>query len=144
MVDRACLVFVCREFVQYLLLNPLPFDMSTDPPPPSLALGDIIHLMSPSPAPTDPANVTAAPTPETQSEPISDPDRAHFLKRLTELGLPASEGSNLNSRERELVDMVRSFFICFSAEYISRSYSSSSASRTMHPRIYPSLSVRRK
>ena len=107
--------------------------MSSADNPPSLALSDIMHPMSPSPVPTDDEKVsnyaqTARTThdvldlhPQESSEPFPTPHITNIQSRLQAMGyLSANEASdveertleyvlppNTSAREQELVEMVR-------------------------------------
>ncbi|KAF5371788.1 hypothetical protein D9758_003528 [Tetrapyrgos nigripes] len=85
-----------------------------DVPPPALALSDILHTMSPSPAPLahdvpfHNSGVAFTSNADTDSpEPIADEEVSRFRNRLDELGfLNEGNSSSLNPKERELADMV--------------------------------------
>lgn len=98
--------------------------MSSADNPPPLALYDIMHPMSPSPAPLEDY---AAPdaiiseqsrnnNKEPSPEPLTEAERSSFRDKLIEMGLVTGECTedgrlsalpqNASSRERELVNMV--------------------------------------
>jgi hypothetical protein len=76
--------------------------MSQDTP--SLALSDIMHTMSPSPAPQDPP-VQLRPKSMTP-EPVQEDDIQRMRSRVAEMGLTGGDQDNASAREKELVDMV--------------------------------------
>jgi len=98
--------------------------MSSNENPPSLLLSDIMHPMSPSPAPVEDLLPLDAHypryDPDAQQEPLTDSEVLIIRNRLQELGLVMSYGpenedlpiprlsvaNHLNLRERELIDMV--------------------------------------
>ena len=100
--------------------------MSSNENLPSLSLSDIMHPMSPSPAPVEdqlPAPLDAHHPrydPDAQQEPLTDSEVLIIRNRLQELGLVISYRSenedlpiprlgianHLNLREKELIDMV--------------------------------------
>lgn len=105
---------------------------STDNPP-VLSLSDIMHPMSPSPAPLEEQHTTPEPVldksqaaglREWSLEPSTESEYSDIQNRLHEMGLITTYGandeqlslgrvnidSNLSSRERELTDMVS---LCF-------------------------------
>lgn len=77
--------------------------MANDPPTPSLALSDIMHTMSPSPAP-QPTNDGLQK--ELSAEPLSEADIAAMRRRIHDMGIGSGENENAGSREKELADMV--------------------------------------
>lgn len=81
--------------------------MALDAPTSQLALDDIIHTLSPSPGP------------ELSPEPLTDADVTRMRRRVEEMGLVEGESTNSSSREKELVDMVRSMLCIWLVEMYS-------------------------
>ncbi|KAG7442118.1 uncharacterized protein BT62DRAFT_457898 [Guyanagaster necrorhizus] len=87
--------------------------MANDLPPQSLALSDIIHTMSPSPAPQNMEQSQSVNGTDTEERARSlDPPQVIDLKsyrhKLSEMGFSSSETESATSRERELANMVLS------------------------------------
>ena len=98
--------------------------MSSNENPPSLLLSDIMHPMSPSPAPVEDQLPLDAHhpryNPDAQQEPLTDSEALIIRNRLQELGLVMSYGSenedlpipgfgvanHLSPKEKELTNMV--------------------------------------
>lgn len=115
--------------------------MSSNENLPSLLLSDIMHPMSPSPAPLEdqvPAPRQSRYDPDAQQEPLTSSEVLNIRNRLQELGVVMSYGSenedlptprlgitnHLNLREKELTEMVFTTFDLhqFHKDRVSRSY----------------------
>ena len=82
-------------------------DMSHDYP--TLALDDLVHLMSPSPVPQsllDDSDVSP-PTKSISPEPLPDADIVQMRKKVVEMRHADNADAHITPRERELADMVR-------------------------------------
>lgn len=80
--------------------------MSHDFPP--LALDDLVHLMSPSPAPQPPLDDSDMP-PRTESaspEPLPESDIVQMRRKAADLHQIGDADAQLNTREKELAEMV--------------------------------------
>lgn len=82
--------------------------MSQDYPP--LALDDLVHIMSPSPAPQASFEDSVVPLRTKSSsspEPVQEFDTIEMRKKVAELRYVDNGNSELNPREKELAEMVR-------------------------------------
>jgi hypothetical protein len=85
--------------------------MAQDAPP--LVLSDIVHGMSPSPAPQAMDTTSNEVTRRSVSpEVLAEEQVAAMRQRVLELGPIPEAGQDAHSRERELVDMVRRLRLC--------------------------------
>jgi hypothetical protein len=109
MPKPACLFVVIVIVAHNVCFSSSPFRRRIQPAPmsqdtPSLALSDIMHTMSPSPAPQDPV-VQLRPK-STTPEPVQEDDVQRIRSRVAEMGLTGGDQDNASAREKELVDMV--------------------------------------
>ena len=107
--DPLC-AFELALFGTGFLISPLRYcgttSMSQDYPP--LALDDLVHLMSPSPAPQSPLDVSDMPPPAKSAspEPLPESDIVQMRTKVVEMRHIGNADAQLTPRERELADMV--------------------------------------
>lgn len=75
-----------------------------------LVLDDVVHIMSPSPAPQQPETDDPEMTLRdgtSSPEPVQETDIVQMRKRVLDMHLSHKGDSHANAREKELADMVR-------------------------------------